>query len=150
MSIKYRFSLFVIGVAVAVATALVACKPNVPLSGPVILEYAGVKEEQFRFRLANGSARAVRFSGWSFMFSDTLPEYFLTCGSDGTVTTEIGPPFHFPPARAPESIKVSSGEALQLAVPNLDFARPRGNGSHCYLELTMEGGASLKSNEFVP
>jgi hypothetical protein len=146
-SINYRSGLLVVGLTVAIALALIEYKPKAPLSGRVTLEYSGTREEQSRFGLTNGSARPVWVSGWSSILRDTLPDdYYLTCETGGTVTTAIGPPFDFPPPRAAESIQVSSGEALQLAMPNIGF----GKGSRCYLELTMDRGPSLKSNEFGP
>src|SRR5688572_10871314 len=149
LDINNRSGLLVVGLVVVIASALVKCKPQARLSGRVTLEYSGTSEGKFRFRLANGSAKPVRFPGWSFVFGDTLPQYILTCEVGNTVTAEVGPPFHVPPPRIAESINVSPGEALQLAVPNFDFARPEVNGSRCYLELTLEGGTSLKSNGFV-
>jgi hypothetical protein len=133
--------------------ALVACKPpsTVPRSGHVNLRYSGENgSQEFRFSLENGSPNPVRLLGWSSMWSDTLPDvYFATCTSENSISTAIGPGFLHPPRPESESIEVLPGRALRLVVPSRSFSSMAAQG-RCRLELTLQDGSKIESNEFDP
>jgi len=129
------------------ALSLAACKPNVPLTGQVTLEYSRTRKDDTVFVLANGSSQRIRFDGISPLFSDIeLTAYSVTCHSDkkSEVTTAFAPLMVRPREKV---IEVSPGEKVRLTIFNGFLSEFKGD--HCQLDLWPKEGSAIKSNEFV-
>lgn len=133
---------------VTIGWLLAACAPadRIPLSGHVVLAYAGTSPsgDAVMFTLANGTNRSVYFRG----NPDPLKASMM-CSSPREAEAFVQTLFD-PPGRE-KDIEVASGERLHLNLYLLRLPPDFKDHQHrCRLDLTLEDGAAIESSEFVP
>lgn len=155
MAIANRCSKLAIGLTVAGAIALVACRPaaTVALTGHVTLDYSGQSESSMLFSLKNGSHRDISVVGDSaFLGETTLSRgYSISCDQEHGVTLVLPPlvdGWYSWWDSGPADIDVSPGEQLRLAISTFYFQPFK--GGRCRLRLDFEDGSMVESGEFVP
>ena len=140
------------GLVTAVACWLSACARNekVPLSDRITLEYTGASDDDFLFKLSNGTSAELKFFGWPRSSSESIPSYSGSCVHDvagsPVLTIIVGPSMQEYSLR--QTLSASSGEAIRLAIPKYEVKGHE--GGQCTITLTFESGAKVESKDFSP
>ena len=138
---------------VVIAAFLAACKPapQLPVTGKIGLEFVRTSQSDIYFRLENQAADAISFRGTVKRSVGAKPwDVFMKCKAVQSELWTEGP--YTLVDGGPESVDVPAGERLDLVVA-LDLHREfvqQYKGGQCKLNLKLQDGAMIESNEFQP
>lgn len=138
---------------VVIAAFLMACKPAVEpsVTGKVELEFVRTSQSDIYFRLVNQTADAISFRGTVKRSVGAKPwDVFMKCKEVQSQLWTEGP--YALVDGGPESVDVPAGERVDLVVA-LDLHREfvqQYKGGQCTLNLKLQDGTTIESNEFQP